>query len=367
MFVRVIILITVFLAPGLTVAQTAGYPSKPIRLIVPFAEGGASGLVSRRPARGEGAQAAGFYTVALATTQTYPTKPIRLIVPFAPGGTNDILGRIVAEKLGERLGEPFVVDNRGGAGSVLGTEIVARANPDGYTLLVTSAVLAVNPSILRTLPYDTTRDFAPVGLFGNGPYIMVINTGVPAKTVQEFIAWVKARPGQVNYASTGAGGPPHLAAELLKNTAGIDMQHIPYKGGAAVLPDLIAGRVSMFFGSIATLQPYVVAGRLRVLGVTTARRAAAMPDVPTFIESGLAGYEVNGWYGLLGPGKMPRAIVNRLNAGLRQVLADPDTQSRFAANGIEPAAGTADEFAALIRSEIAKWAKVVRAAGIKPE
>jgi tripartite-type tricarboxylate transporter receptor subunit TctC len=297
----------------------------------------------------------------------YPSRPVRLVVPFSPGGTNDILGRIIGEKLGEHLGQPLVVDNRGGAGSVLGTEIVARASPDGYTLLVTSAVLAVNPSIVRSLPYDTARDFAPVGLIGSGPYIMVVNPGVPAKNVQEFIAWVKARPGQVNYASTGAGGPPHLAAELLRITAGIDMVHIPYKGGGAVLPDLIAGRVSMFFGSIATLQPYVQAGRLRVLGVTTARRAASMPEVPTFIESGLAGYEVNGWYGLLGPRGMPRAIVERLNAELRKVLAETDTQARLAANGIEPAATSADEFAALIRSEIEKWAKVVRAAGIKPE
>ncbi len=304
---------------------------------------------------------------ALAQARPYPTKPVRLVVPFAPGGTNDILGRIIADKFAERLGQPIVVDNRAGANSVVGSEIVARSSPDGYTLLIASAGIAVTPSIMRLLPYDTERDFAPVGLVGGGPYLMVVHPLVPAKTVNEFVAWVKLRPGQVNYASVGTGSPPHLAAELLKITAGIDMQHIPYKGGAAVLPDLIGGRVSMFFGSIATLQPHVHAGRLRAIGVTTVRRAADMPELPTFIESGLAGFEVNGWYGLLGPGKMPGAIVTRLNAELRRVLADSDTRARFLANGMEPAGGTAGEFAALIRSEIAKWAKVVRAAGIKPE
>jgi len=297
----------------------------------------------------------------------YPTRPVRLVVPFAPGGTNDVLGRIVGEKLSERLGQPFVIDNRAGANSVVGSEIVARASPDGHTLLIVSAGFAVNPSLSRTLPYDTERDFAPIGLVGGGPYLMVVHPSVPAKTVNEFIAWVKSRPGQVNYASVGTGSPPHLAAELLRITAGIDMQHIPYKGGGAVLPDLLAGRVSMFFGSISTLRPHVQTGKIRAIAVTTVKRSPAMPEMPTFIESGLAGFEVNGWYGLLAPGKTPRAIVNRLNTELRQVLADPETRGRFQTHGMDPAPGTAEEFAVLIRSEIAKWAKVVRAAGIKPE
>ena len=311
---------------------------------------------------------AGLLAAGAALAQSgYPTKPVRVIVPFAPGGTNDILARIVAEKLGERLGQTFVVDNRAGANTVLGSEIVARSNPDGYTLLVTGAGLAVNPSIMKALPYDTERDFAPIGLVGGGPYLMVVHPAVPARTVREFIAWVKSKPGQVNYASVGAGSPPHLAAELLRFTADIDMQHVPYKGGSAVLPDLIAGRVSMFFGSIATLHPHVQSGRLRAIAVTTTHRSPALPDIPTFIESGLADYEVNGWYGLLGPAKMPRAIVARLNAELQKILADSDTQARYAANGMDPALGTVESFAALIHSEIAKWAKVVRAAGIKPE
>ncbi|MEO8441879.1 MAG: tripartite tricarboxylate transporter substrate binding protein [Betaproteobacteria bacterium] len=304
---------------------------------------------------------------AHAQTATYPGRPVRLVVPFAPGGTNDILGRIVAEKLSEKFGQPFVADNRAGANTVVGSEIVARATPDGHTLLIVSASIAVNPSLVPKLPYDTLRDFAPIGMVAGGPYLMVIHPAVPAKTVGEFIAWVKSQQGKVNYASTGTGGPPHLAAELLKITAGIDMQHIPYKGGGAVLPDLIAGRVSMFFGSIATLRPHVESGRLRAVGMTTAQRSSAMPDVPTFIESGLVGYEMNGWYGLLTTGKTPRAIVERLSATLRQILNDAETRAQFIKNGLDPLPGSADEFAHLLSAEIVKWASVVKAVGIKAE
>jgi tripartite-type tricarboxylate transporter receptor subunit TctC len=301
------------------------------------------------------------------TVARYPERPVRLVVPFAPGGTNDVIARIIGEKLSARLGQPFVADNRAGANSVVGSEIVAGAAPDGHTLLIVAAGFAINPSLRRKLPYDTLRDFAPIGLVGGGPYVMVVHPSVPAKTLNEFIAWAKSRQGPVNYASVGLGSPPHLAAELLKLTAGIDLQHIPYKGGGAVLPDLLAGRVSLFFGSISTLQPHVRTGKLHAIAVTTARRAAAMPELPTFIESGLAGYEVNGWYGLLAPGKTPGAIVGRLNRELREVLSDADTRQRFVQRGIDPAPGTAKEFATLIQSEVAKWAKVIRAAGIKPE
>lgn len=308
--------------------------------------------------------------IALGNTHAqtvYPNRPVRLMVPFAPGGTNDILGRLVADKFSEKLGQPFIADNRGGANTMLGSEIVARATPDGHTLLIVSASIAVNPSLVRKLPYDTERDFAPIGLVAGGPYLMVIHPAVPAKSVSEFIAWAKAQQGRVNYASTGTGGPPHLAAELLKITAGIDMQHIPYKGGGAVLPDLIAGRVSMFFGSIATLKQHVDSGRLRAVGMSTTQRAAAMPDVPTFLESGLAGYEVNGWYGLLTTAKTPRAIVERLSGTLRKILTDADTRAQFHKNGLDPTPASADEFSNLLRAEIVKWAKVVKAANIKPE
>jgi tripartite-type tricarboxylate transporter receptor subunit TctC len=297
----------------------------------------------------------------------YPERPIRLVVPFAPGGTNDVIGRIVGERLAARLGQPVVVDNRAGANSVLGSEIVAHATPDGHTLLIVAAGFAINPSLRKKLPYDTVRDFAPVGLVGGGPYLMVIHPAVPAKSVGEFVSWARSRPGQVNYASVGVGSPPHLAAELLKISASIDLNHVPYKGGGAVLPDLIAGRVSMFFGSISTLKPQVDTGKLRAVAVTTVKRAPALPGVPTFIESGLKDYEVDGWYGLLAPVKTPAAIVNRLNAELRQVLNEAETRERFLQRGMQPAPGTAQEFAALIRSEIAKWGKVIRAAGIQPE
>jgi tripartite-type tricarboxylate transporter receptor subunit TctC len=297
----------------------------------------------------------------------YPEKPVRLIVPFAPGGTIDVLGRIVGEKLSTRLGQPFVIDNRAGANSVIGCEIVAHAAPDGHTIIIVAAGFAVNATLSPSLPFDTVRDFAPVGTVAGGPYLMVVHAAVPAKTVAEFIAWTKARPGGVNYASTGIGSPPHLAAELFRLSAGLDLHHIPYKGGGAVLPDLLAGRVSMFFGSISTLRAPVQAGKVRAIAVTTLKRAPAMPDVPTFAESGLPGYEVNGWYGMLAPARTPRNTIAALNGALRQSLEDSDTRARFAANGLDPMPNSPDEFATLIRSEVAKWGKVIRAAGIKPE
>ena len=306
-------------------------------------------------------------TQAHAQSANYPARPVRLVVPFAAGGTNDTLGRILSEKFSTRLGQPFVTDNRGGANTVVGSEIVARAAPDGHTLLMVSASIAVNPSLVRKLPYDTGRDFAPVGMVASGPYLMVVHPGVPAKSVSEFVAWVKSRPGKVDYASSGTGGPPHLAAELLKITAGIDMQHVPFKGGGAVLPDLIAGRVSMFFGSIATLKAHVDSGRLRAVGMTTLKRANAMPDVPTFNESGLKGYEVNGWYGLFTTAKTPAAVVDKLNSTLRQILSDADTRAQLARNGLDPAPTSTDEFGKLLKAEIVKWAQVVKAADIKPE
>ena len=302
-----------------------------------------------------------------AAAAEYPVKPVRVIVPFAPGGTNDVAARIVAEKFSERFAQSFVVDNRAGANGVVGAEIVARAAPDGYTLLVASAGIAVNPSIMKSLPYDTQRDFTPLGMVGGGPYLMVVHPAIGAKTVKEFVAWTKARPAQISYASVGVGSPSQLAAELLRMVSDIDMQHVPYKGGSAALPDLIAGRVAMFFGSISTLNLQMQAGRLRAIAVTTLTRSPALPEVPTFVESGFPGFEVNGWYGLLGPAKMPAVLVARLNAELQKVLAAGETQTRFAANGMEPAGGTAAAFDERIRNEMTKWAQVVHAAGIKPE
>jgi tripartite-type tricarboxylate transporter receptor subunit TctC len=295
----------------------------------------------------------------------FPNRPVRLVVPFAPGGTNDSVGRVIADKLAARLGQPVVVDNRAGANSILGCEIVAKAAPDGYSMVIVAAGFAVNPSLIRKLPYDSLRDFAPVGLVGDGPYLLVIHPSIPAKNLSEFIGWAKTR--QVNYASTGIGSPPHLAAELLRTMAGLDLLHVPYKGGGQVLPDLLSGRIPMFFGSVSTLAPHIKSGKLRGIAVTTPKRSPSIPELPTFIESGLKGYDVTGWYGILAPGKTPRSIVNRLNGDLRQVLAASDTQAQLFQRGIDPQPGSAADFAELIQREIPKWAKVLAAAGIKPE
>ena len=299
--------------------------------------------------------------------QAYPSRPIRLVVPLAPGGTNDTMARIMSDRLAERLGQQVVVDNRPGGNSTIGSAIVARSNPDGHTLLIMGAGHAINPSVHKSLAYDTERDFAPIGLVAGGPYLLVIHPAIPAKTVKEYVAWVKARPGQVSFASASAGNPTHLAGELFNIAAGMDMQHIPYKGGGALLPDLIAGRVSMTFSSIATVQPNLQAGRLRAVAVTTLKRSPYLPEIPTFIESGYPGFEVNAWYGLLTTGKTPRPIVERLNTELRHVLGDANTRQLFNKHGLDPQLTTSDEFKALVTSEIARWAKVARQAGIKPE
>lgn len=297
----------------------------------------------------------------------YPSRPVRLVVPFAPGGTADTVGRIIGEALTPRLGQPVIIDNRSGANMVVGCEIVAQATPDGHTLIIVAAGFSVNPSLRKKLPYDSLRDFAPVGLVGSGPYLLAVHPSVPAKTVSEFITWAKARPGKVVYASTGVGSPPHLAAELLRSMAGLDIVHVPYKGGGQVMPDFLSGRIPMFFGSISTLLTHIRAGRLTSIAMTTPKRAPAMPEVPTFDESGLKGYDVTGWYGILAPGKTPRAVVNRVNAVLHQAQADAETQKQLTSRGIDPTPTTPEEFAALIKREIPKWAKVMKIAGIAPQ
>ncbi len=300
-------------------------------------------------------------------TADFPNRPLRLVVPFAPGGTADTISRIVSDRLYVQLGRPVVLDSRPGANSVVGCDIVAQSVPDGHTMILVAAGFAVNPSLRKKLPYDSLRDFAPVGQVGSGPYLLVVHTSVPAATVGEFIAWAKSRPGQVSYASTGIGSPPHLAGELLRTMGGIDILHIPYKGGGAVLPDLLSGRVPVHFSSISTAGPHIRAGRLRAIAMTTPRRAPAMPEVPTFDESGLKGYDVSGWYGLLVQGKTPPRIVQRINSELQHVLANAEALKRLAQGGIEPKPGTPADFAALIRAEIPKWAKVMKTAGIEPE
>jgi len=316
------------------------------------------------PALIAAAALAGAATTVAAQGQS--TRPTRLVVPLAPGGTNDTLGRIVAGPLAERLGQQIVVDNRPGGNSQIGSAIVAKAVPDGRTLLIMGAGHAINPSLQKSLPYDTERDFAPVSLVGGGPYLLVIPTAIAAQTAKEFVAWVRARPGKVSYASAGVGNPTHLAGELFKSVARIDMQHVPYKGGNAVLPDLIAGRVSAFFSSVTTSQAHIQAGRLRALAVTTAKRSPFVPDVPTLMESGIA-VEVDAWYGILTTARTPRATVERLNAELRKVLADPAIHETIVKQGITPQSNTPEEFVALIHKDIEKWKKVVQTAGSEPE
>ena len=298
--------------------------------------------------------------------KNFPQRPLRLVVPFAPGGTADTVARILSDALYARLGKPVVLDTRSGANSVVGCEIVANATPDGHTMIVVAAGFAVNPSLRKSLPYDSIRDFAPIGLAGNGPYLLVIHAGIPANNVAEFIAWGKNHP-EVSYASTGVGSPPHLAMELLKTMSGVKFAHIPYKGGGAVLPDLLSGRVPLHFSSISTGAPHVRAGRLKAIAMTTPKRSPSMPEVPTFDEAGLKGYDVSGWYGLLAPGKTPPALINRINQELQQVLKDPEALKRFFQAGIEPAPTTPAQFSALIKAEIPKWAKVLKAAGVEPE
>ncbi len=300
------------------------------------------------------------------SAQSYPNRPIRLVVPLAPGGTNDTLGRIVAEGMAERLGQQVVVDNRPGGNSIIGSSIVARATPDGHTLLMMGAGHSINPAIHRKLPYDTERDFAPVGLVAGGPYLMVIHPSIQAKTAKDFVAWVKARPNQVSYGSAGTGNPTHLSGALFNIAAGTDMQHVPYKGGSAVLPDLVSGRIAMTFSSISTMRSNLQAGRVRPIAVSTQKRTQFLPDVPTFIESGY-NMEVNAWYGLLTTGQTPAAIVNRINAALRETLAEPQVQAAFLKQGLDPQPNTAEEFTALVKSEIAKWSKVVQESGIPRE
>lgn len=306
--------------------------------------------------------------VSAASAQVQSDRAVRLVVPLAPGGTNDTLARIVSEKLGERLQRHVVVDNRPGANSQIGSAIVARATPDGNTLLMMGAGHATNPSLVKSLPYDTERDFAPLSLVAGGPYLMVIHPAVPAKTAKEFAAWVRSKPGQVNYASAGTGSPTHLAGELFKVAAGgLEMLHVAYKGGTALMPDLLAGRVSMNFTSFSTGQAHVNAGRLRPIAVTTTKRSPQMPEVPTFMETGFPDFEVNAWYGMLTTGKTPRATVNRISAALQSVLADAQTREQILKLGLNPEPTSADEFTELIRRDMAKWAKVVKAAGIQPE
>jgi len=297
----------------------------------------------------------------------YPTKPIRLVIPYTPGGPTDLVGRAVAAKLQDALGQQIIVDNRAGGGGVIATEIVARAPADGYTLLLgTPGQLVTLPLLTAKLPYDAVRDFAPVTQVVTSPQVLVANGKLPVATVAELITYVKARPGQLNYASVQTGGTGHLGMELLKQAAGLEMLHVPYKGTAPALTEMIAGQVQLMFTSLPSVQPHVTAGRLKLLATGAARRTPAIPDTPTMSET-IPGYELVTWYAVFLPHRTPAAIVNRLHAVLVKILLSPEIERQFAQNGVEPANSTPQQLAAYMRAETERWGKVIRTSGIRLE
>lgn len=301
-----------------------------------------------------------------ALAQTYPSKPIRIVVPFPPGGPADILARIIGQNLAESWGQQAVIDNRAGAGGNIGSEMVAKALPDGYTLLMGFVgTHAINASLYSTMPYDNAKDFEPVSLVAMVTIILVVHPSIPANSVKELIVLARSRPGQLTFGSPGNGTPQHLAGELFNTMAGVKMVHIPYKGAVPALTDLLGGRVSLIFSSMPPALPHVKAGKLRALAVTSARRSSAAPDVPTIAESGLPGYEVINWYGILVPAGTPKEIVARLNAEILKILNVPDVKERLSAQGAETFSSTPQEFAAYIRKETEKWAKVVKYSGAR--
>ncbi|MBY0266827.1 MAG: tripartite tricarboxylate transporter substrate binding protein [Burkholderiales bacterium] len=305
--------------------------------------------------------------VATQAADPYPSRPIRMIVAYPPGGGTDQVGRVMAEQLTQTLGQQVVIDNRGGATGNIGTELAARAAPDGYTLLMGNvAPNAVNVSLFKKLGFDPVKDFAPVSLVAITPNILVAHPSVPVKTIKELIALAKAKPGALNFPSAGVGSSSHLAGELLKSLAGISMVHIPFKGGGPALVATIAGEVQIMFATMPAAMPHVKSGKVRPVAVTTTKRSQAMPELPTIAESGVKGYDAATWYGLLAPAGTSKAIVDRLHGDTVKILAGP-TRQRLEAQGFEPDGGTPAAFAAYIKSEITKWAKVIKDAGIPAE
>jgi tripartite-type tricarboxylate transporter receptor subunit TctC len=300
-----------------------------------------------------------------ALSQTYPNKPIRLVVPFPPGGPTDILGRAIGAKLGESLGQPVIIDNRGGAGGGIGADNIAKSAPDGYSLLLgTTGTHTINPNLYSKLPYDPVKDFAPVSLVVKYLNILVVNPNVPAKSVAELIALAKQKPGEVTFGSAGNGSSNHLTAEMLATMTGVKMQHVPYKGSGPALNDVIAGQITFMFDQYSTVGPQIKAGKLRAIGIATRQRHPLLPDVPTIAET-IPGFEVSPWYGLFAPAGTPRDIVNRLNAELIKVMNLPEIHERMTTLGWDPVTDTPEEFAALIKSELAVWADVVKNSGAR--
>lgn len=309
-----------------------------------------------------------LFAARTAPGQAYPSKPIRMVVPFAAGaGSNDIMARLIAQKLSESFGQQIVVDNRPGASGIVGCDIVAKAAPDGYSVLMMSLTFAVNPSLFRKLPFDSEKDFAPVTMVASAPLMLVVHPSVPAKSVAELIAYAKANPDKLNFGSGGPGSTPHLAGEMFKMFAGVQMTHVPYKGGAPALADLVGGQIQLMLENIPGTLPFVKAGKLRALAVTDTKRSPVVPDLPTLDAAGLKGYELVGWNGLFLPKGTVKPIVTKLYSGTRQALMLPDVKERLAQMGAEGVGDTPEQFAVFIKAEIAKWAKVVQAAGIRVE
>jgi tripartite-type tricarboxylate transporter receptor subunit TctC len=298
---------------------------------------------------------------------SYPAKPIRIIVPVPPGGGVDILARAVGQKLSESLKVPVIPENKPGASAAVGTDLLAKSAPDGYTVMMAYTAHATNPYLNPNLPYDTDRDFAAVAWVGYIPLVLVVHPSVPVHSVKELIALAKAKPGQLQFASGGAGAGAHLSGELFRSLAGVDVTHVPYKGNAPALVDLLGGQVTMMFDTVNTAMPHVKAGKLRLLATTTAQRSSMAPDVPTMIESGLPGFEVSAWYAVLAPAKTPRDVIARLNAEINKALADPEMKARFAAQGVEFVGGSSEQAEAFIRNEGARWRKIIKAAGMKAD
>jgi tripartite-type tricarboxylate transporter receptor subunit TctC len=309
-----------------------------------------------------------FATLAHAqSTSNYPNRPIRIIVPQSPGASTDLTARLIGQKLSTVLGQPIVVDNRPGAGSIIGTDLVAKATPDGYTLLVVASSITLNPTLHKNLPFDPIRDLAPITQLSAFPNMLTVHASLPVKTVKDLIALLKAKPGAINYGSSGTATGTHLSAELFKYMTGTDMVHVPYKGGGPAVQALLAGQVQLNFATIVSVLPHVRAGKLRAIAVTTAKRSPGLPEIPTIAESGVPGYDHGPWNGFLAPARTPTAIIARLNQETAQILHQPDVKTVFLNEGAEPVGNKPEEFGAIIKSETAKWAKVIRAAGIKAD
>lgn len=297
----------------------------------------------------------------------YPDRPIRFIVPFPPAGANDILARMVGQKLSSAWGQPVIIDNRPGAGGVTGTAIAAKTAPDGHTIVLVPATHAINVSLYTKPPYDAVVDFAPIVLLATAPYMLVVNPSVPVRSLKELIALAKSKPGQLNYGSVGIGNATHLMGELLKSMAGIDLTHVPYKGGAIALSEVIGGQVQLYFGTTSTIQPQAKAGKVRPLAVTALKRSPSMPEVPTIDEAGVPGYDAAGWWGVLAPARTPAGIVNKLNGEIVAIIGSAEVQRFMREQGFEPAAGNAEDFARHLKNEIDKWSTVVKISGARPE